>query len=207
VRRFVYKLRNYIVKSKSTLTNLVFEHKLTPRGRQNCVAGIYKFKWLIHYGWSALVLPFRDLRQHFSQALSKQEVSAVLTVKPQPVNWMIQHILCVWFHWDWQLLVTEGAKICGNQCNNNYNSYLLHYCTEQNPSWDGNRLPTSPIPRMLWNPKAHYRVFKSPRPVPVLSQINPIHAIHLTSVRYILILSSHIRLAVPKNNNNNNNNK
>jgi hypothetical protein len=35
---------------------------------------------------------------------------------------------------------------------------------------------TQEIPRILWDPRIHYRVYKSLLHVPVLSQIDPVHA-------------------------------
>ena len=53
------------------------------------------------------------------------------------------------------------------------------------------------IPLILWKHKVHYRVYKFPPPIPLLSQINPVHAPHPTSWRYISILSSHLLLGLP----------
>ena len=55
-------------------------------------------------------------------------------------------------------------------------NYLLTYSMVQNPSWETNWFAASQeIPRILWNPKIHYRTHKRPPPVSILGQPNPVH--------------------------------
>ena len=69
---------------------------------------------------------------------------------------------------------------------------------EQSPSSETYSSSASQeIPHISRNPKVHYRVHKGPPPVSILSQLDPVHAPHPTSLRSILILSSHLGLGLP----------
>ena len=72
-------------------------------------------------------------------------------------------------------------------------TYLLTSSMEQSPSREAKRfLASQEIPRILWNPKVHDCFHKCPPPVPILSQIDPVHTptSHFLKIHLNIILPS-----------------
>ena len=77
-------------------------------------------------------------------------------------------------------------------------TFLLVYSTKHSPSWVANRFSASQeIPCILRNPKVHYRIYKFPPRVPILSQIDPVHTPTFHFLNIFLILSSLLRADLP----------
>ena len=76
---------------------------------------------------------------------------------------------------------------------------LLTYLLNGTESfWEATRFSASQeIPCILWNLKVQYNLHKFPPPVPILSQLDPVHTPHPISWRCMLILSSHLCLGLP----------
>ena len=73
-------------------------------------------------------------------------------------------------------------------------THSLTHSKEQNSSWEANRFSASQeIPRILWKPKVHYRIYKSLSWARSIQSMPP----HSICWRSSLILFSRLRLGLP----------
>jgi hypothetical protein len=66
------------------------------------------------------------------------------------------------------------------------------YTMEQSPTWEATRFSASQeIPRILWNPKVRYLIYKCLPPVLILRQLDPVRTLtsHFLKIHLNIILS------------------
>jgi hypothetical protein len=75
-------------------------------------------------------------------------------------------------------------------------THLLTHFMEQSP-WEANRFSASQISRVLWNPKVHYHIHECLPPVPIQSQLDPVHAptSHFLKIQLNIIFPSMSRFS------------
>ena len=96
---------------------------------------------------------------------------------------------------NYQLYLWSSFFCCSLAIHNfqEVHTYLLTHSMQHSPSWEADQSAASQeIACILWNPKVHYHIHKCPPPVPILSQLDPVHTptSHFMKIHLNIILPS-----------------
>ena len=119
-----------------------------------------------------------------------------LTLRKFQVNIYFSVFVCLWCAYLQLVVVTMCSPWHSRKYFLMYLFTLLTYFMEQS-LFEKPSGPQSSSSSIVWNLKVHYHIYKCPTPIPTLSQINPVHAVHSTSWRSSSVLSSHLCLGLP----------
>jgi hypothetical protein len=98
---------------------------------------------------------------------------------------------CVWCNHEWCRQMLGVRMHTCTYCSRP--NHLLTYFMEQSPSWKANQFSASQeTPRIVWKGKVHFRIHTCSPLVPILNQLDPVHAStshFLKSHHNIIVLS------------------